>query len=49
MPAIIPANYPEAGFDDLRRKNGNQDKKMNARSPLDEKQLGTLHLAWLPT
>jgi outer membrane receptor protein involved in Fe transport len=28
---IIPANYPVAGFDDLRRINGNQDTKMNAR------------------
>jgi len=28
---IIPANYPVAGFDDLRRINGNQNTKMNAR------------------
>ncbi len=28
---ILPANYPVAGFDDLIRKDGNQERKMNAR------------------
>jgi outer membrane receptor protein involved in Fe transport len=28
---IIPANYPVRGFDDLVRRDGNQEQKMNAR------------------
>jgi outer membrane receptor protein involved in Fe transport len=28
---MIPANYPVRGFDDLLRRDGNQEQKMNAR------------------
>jgi outer membrane receptor protein involved in Fe transport len=42
---IIPSNYPVTGFSDLRRMDGNQDTKMNARVRWRKDSWGA-SLAW---